>query len=436
MSTSAELLKPLPAPVAPERASPARSEDNARAQREEGTRFAEKLDRERTDKPVREQRDAVRDTEPSDAPARSGGDDASVNAGDEPVREAMPGDDAATVETGEPENAQAQSDTQATAMTELLMQAPDVEGPQELVLTALSGQAMALTPPQAAASTEPGALGRWFMQAAGPVGSQIVGQAAQQAGVLNQDLALGVASPSTLDLEGMSNPAAQSKLAGPANTDFTDALASSSLTSSTTPESFEALITQAAAKASAGVEAITASAPTPGQMVTTGAQPAMTAVPQAAAGQAVPVAAIAVEITRQAANGKTQFDIRLDPPELGRLNVRLEMDASGQTRTHMIVERAETLDMIATDARSLERALQQAGLKVDPGSVSFELAGDGMDGFSDGSQNAQNDEQGADKDSGGNPANADPLFGAEDIAASPEAIRQQLYVTGHLDVRV
>jgi flagellar hook-length control protein FliK len=132
---------------------------------------------------------------------------------------------------------------------------------------------------------------------------------------------------------------------------------------------------------------------TTGQTTATGAQAAMTAVPQTATGQAVPVTALAVEITRQAMNGKTQFDIRLDPPELGRLNVRLEMDASGQTRTHMVVERAETLDMLTTDARSLERALQQAGLKAEPGSVSFELAQDAADGFAQGQHSAGTDDQ-------------------------------------------
>ncbi|CAN0583851.1 unnamed protein product, partial [Ectocarpus sp. 12 AP-2014] len=165
--------------------------------------------------------------------------------------------------------------------------------------------------------------------------------------------------------------------------------------SSMDAESLDALVTQAMAKTSASLEPGGTHAPTitTGQTVATGAQAAMTAVPQAATGQAVPVTALAVEINRQAMNGKTQFDIRLDPPELGRLNVRLEMDASGQTRTHMIVERAETLDMLATDARSLERALQQAGLKTEPGSVTFELAQDAADGFAQDQQSANADDQ-------------------------------------------
>jgi flagellar hook-length control protein FliK len=135
-------------------------------------------------------------------------------------------------------------------------------------------------------------------------------------------------------------------------------------------------------------------------------------------------------------NGKTQFDIRLDPPELGRLNVRLEMDASGQTRTHMVVERAETLEMLTTDARNLERALQQAGLKTEPGSVSFELAQDAADGFAQDQQSAGADDQQGETGTGDTPV-ADPDDSMlPDALASPEAIRQQLYVTGHLDVRI
>src|SRR5690606_7301325 len=38
---------------------------------------------------------------------------------------------------------------------------------------------------------------------------------------------------------------------------------------------------------------------------------------------------IAVEIARSIQNGISRFEIRLNPPELGRVDVRLEMDQSG-----------------------------------------------------------------------------------------------------------
>jgi flagellar hook-length control protein FliK len=164
----------------------------------------------------------------------------------------------------------------------------------------------------------------------------------------------------------------------------------------------------------------------------------MTAVPQSTAGQAVPVTALAVEINRQAMNGKTQFDIRLDPPELGRLNVKLEVDGNGQTRTHLVVERGETLDMLTTDSRSLERALQQAGLKAEPGSVTFELAQDFNEGLAQNGSQTENSETG-DNGSGaseGAPTGDEGLIPELTDMSSIEAVRQQLYLTGHLDVRV
>ncbi|MFN3227871.1 MAG: flagellar hook-length control protein FliK [Hyphomicrobiales bacterium] len=315
---------------------------------------------------------------------------------------------------------------------------------QEIVVTALTGETIPLVPPQATGQADPGALGRWFAQVAGPVEGPW-GQNApllnKLAGQVGEQALSGAPTNGPIDgaLEGAMKTATPEVLSQSKTMSFADAMASTSMTNGGMDgESLDALVTQAMAKASAVPEPGNANAPilTTGQTTATGAQAAMTAVPQAATGQAVPVTALAVEITRQAMNGKTQFDIRLDPPELGRLNVRLEMDASGQTRAHMVVERAETLEMLTTDARNLERALQQAGLKTEPGSVSFELAQDAADGFAQDQHSA-----GADDQSGETMSSDTTDVGLEDSMlpdelASPEAIRQQLYVTGHLDVRI
>lgn len=105
--------------------------------------------------------------------------------------------------------------------------------------------------------------------------------------------------------------------------------------------------------------------------VTTAQAPAV-----AESARAVPVAQLAVEIATRASKGERRFDIRLDPPELGRIDVRLEIDSKGNTTTKLIVERAETLDMLQRDARGLEKALQNAGLKLDSGSMQFSLQQD------------------------------------------------------------
>lgn len=99
-----------------------------------------------------------------------------------------------------------------------------------------------------------------------------------------------------------------------------------------------------------------------------------------------PVSALAVHIAQQANNGARRFDIRLDPPELGRIQVRLDVSRDGQVSTHLIVERVETLDLLQRDARQLERALQDAGLKTSEDNMKFtlkdqDLAQGGKDGL-------------------------------------------------------
>ncbi len=44
---------------------------------------------------------------------------------------------------------------------------------------------------------------------------------------------------------------------------------------------------------------------------------------------AVPLAGVAIEIAGKALAGKNRFEIRLDPPELGRIEVRLDVDRDG-----------------------------------------------------------------------------------------------------------
>jgi len=93
----------------------------------------------------------------------------------------------------------------------------------------------------------------------------------------------------------------------------------------------------------------------------------------------VPVSALAVHIAQQFKNGARRFDIRLDPPELGRIDVRLDVSRDGQVSTHLVVERAETLDLLQRDARQLERALQDAGLDTSKEDMKFSLKDQGLE---------------------------------------------------------
>ncbi len=91
---------------------------------------------------------------------------------------------------------------------------------------------------------------------------------------------------------------------------------------------------------------------------------------------------IAFELARQTTEGNTRFQIRLDPAELGRIDVQLDIDTSGQVNARLVVEKAETLDLMQRDQRGLEKALHQAGLDSAKTNLEFSLkqnhGGDGQ----------------------------------------------------------
>lgn len=95
---------------------------------------------------------------------------------------------------------------------------------------------------------------------------------------------------------------------------------------------------------------------------------------------------IAFELVRQINDGNARFQMRLDPPELGKIDVRLDIDKSGQVTARLTVDKAETLDLMQRDQRGLERALQQAGLDGSKANLEFSLR---QNPFSGGQQHQQ-----------------------------------------------
>ncbi|CAK0743988.1 flagellar hook-length control protein FliK [uncultured Gammaproteobacteria bacterium] len=86
---------------------------------------------------------------------------------------------------------------------------------------------------------------------------------------------------------------------------------------------------------------------------------------------------VAVQIRRGYQNGNNRITMQLRPEELGRIDIRLEIARDGRVSAMIAVERPQTLEMLQKDSKSLERALQGAGLQADSGSLSFSLQGDG-----------------------------------------------------------
>lgn len=93
--------------------------------------------------------------------------------------------------------------------------------------------------------------------------------------------------------------------------------------------------------------------------------------------------------------GGGQVNFRLDPPELGELNVRLSI-SRGTVRGTIIVQSAEVAESLARDLRVLQQSFEEAGLELHKEGIQFKLQED----------NSQGAEQQA-AGSGGNDTNAD-----------------------------
>ena len=89
---------------------------------------------------------------------------------------------------------------------------------------------------------------------------------------------------------------------------------------------------------------------------------------------------VAMQLSKAVQNGMDRMTIRLDPAELGRVEVKLEVGHDGRVIALVAAERPETLEALRQDARSLERALQDAGLETDADSLNFSLDQGGQQG--------------------------------------------------------
>jgi flagellar hook-length control protein FliK len=92
-----------------------------------------------------------------------------------------------------------------------------------------------------------------------------------------------------------------------------------------------------------------------------------------------PLGSVPIEIGLKALAGINHFQIRLDPAELGRIDVTLEIDSEGGVKARLVVDRVETLTLLQREGRTLDRALEQAGLKPSDAGVDLSLRDQGRD---------------------------------------------------------
>lgn len=104
---------------------------------------------------------------------------------------------------------------------------------------------------------------------------------------------------------------------------------------------------------------------------------------EAAATQAKPnvptndlVDQIKVNIAKAAKSGLEKVTITLKPKELGNIQVSLEIGDDGDLKATIIASRASTLEMLQKDASGLQKALSDAGFKLNDNALNFSYRGE------------------------------------------------------------
>lgn len=84
---------------------------------------------------------------------------------------------------------------------------------------------------------------------------------------------------------------------------------------------------------------------------------------------------VTVQINKAIKAGADKINIKLYPQHLGRVEVRLDVGHDGRTVATVTADKPETLDMLRRDSDQLAKALQDAGLDMQSGDLSYNLKG-------------------------------------------------------------
>ncbi|KRC79049.1 flagellar hook-length control protein FliK [Sphingomonas sp. Root241] len=128
---------------------------------------------------------------------------------------------------------------------------------------------------------------------------------------------------------------------------------------------------------------------------------------------------LGVEIARKVELGEETLRIRLNPIELGRIEVTLAFDDKGSLQATVRTESAQAMDLLRQDTPDLARTLDQAGVRTDAQSFRFENRG----GDSGGQQAQQQSQH-----------NRGQLASSDDDAAIAEPIYRPIRSDGQVDL--
>jgi len=141
------------------------------------------------------------------------------------------------------------------------------------------------------------------------------------------------------------------------------------------------------------------------------------------------VLALAAQMARRLDDGVTRFDLQLNPGDLGRVDVRLEIDAAGGIRAAFTFEDAHAAGELGRRADELQKSLESAGFNLS-GGLTFDIAGDRSQGRNPGWADARD---------GRNPAPAAPEreAGREGPSEITEALSgRRMAARSGVDIRI
>ena len=94
-----------------------------------------------------------------------------------------------------------------------------------------------------------------------------------------------------------------------------------------------------------------------------------------AASPATPIRQVAAALVHLTQNGSgSTVTLRLDPGELGQVQVRIDRGADGTSTVHVAAEKPDTLRLLIADQDALHRTLNGAGVSQEGRTLSFSLS--------------------------------------------------------------
>jgi len=137
------------------------------------------------------------------------------------------------------------------------------------------------------------------------------------------------------------------------------------------------------------------------------------------------VANLAAQIAKKLDGRSTRFDVQLDPAGLGKVDVRVEIDAAGKMTAALNFDNQQAASELKSRAAELHRAMEQAGFDLS-GGLSFDVS----------SQDGQAQRQGGDaQPSFRGRAFQAVLDGGADSAIDPQTAYRQTARSG-VDIRI